>query len=367
MTLPLSSYFLDFLQSIRPTPAQRTDMINGHSVLQERLQADTQLATGFVGMFLQGSYKRRTAVRPKDGMRADVDLIVVTRMKESEFSPAQAMACFKPFLERHYKGKYRQQGRSFGIELSDVEMDLVITAAPAEAEAGVYSSLNKSESVLRPSGDTDAEPVLKSAPDDSPLWQAQPLRIPDRIIGAWQDTHPLMQLNWTSQKNARCSGHFVNVVKALKWWRLVHAARLPERPKSYPLEHLIGDCCPDGITSVAEGVVRTMEIFNLRYAFHAAGHQVPFSPDRGVDQNVMARIGGEEFAKFHAQMASAAKIARRAFEAPDAQTAAPLWQELFGPKFPSAPDRGRGGGASSTGGFTPHQGGAGAIGPGRFA
>jgi hypothetical protein len=363
MTLPLPSYFTDFLKDIRPTPAQRADMIKGHSKLQELLQSDTQLKTGFVGMFLQGSYKRRTAVRPKDGKRADVDLIVVTRMKESEFTPTQAMSCFKPFLERHYKGKYRQQGRSFGIEMSTVEMDLVITAAPTEAEAGVYSALSESEDVLRLDED-ETQPLVKAAADGTPQWKTEPLRIPDRELGTWQDTHPLVQLSWTSQKNARCSGHFVNVVKALKWWRLVHASELPDRPKSYPLEHLIGDCCPDGISSVAEGVVRTLEQFSQRYAFHAASNQVPYSRDRGVDQNVMARIRHDDFAKFHGQVTAAAKMARKAFEAPDAQTAAPLWRELFGDKFPRAPDTK---GGPSSPGFTSHEGGPGVVSTGRFA
>ncbi|PTL75400.1 nucleotidyltransferase [Vitiosangium sp. GDMCC 1.1324] len=363
MTLPLPSYFTDFLNDIRPTPAQRADMIDGHTRLRERLESDTQLKTGFVSMFLQGSYRRHTAVRPKDGKRADVDLIVVTRMKESEFTPAEAMACFKPFLERHYKGKYRQQGRSFGIEMSSVEMDLVITAAPSEAEAGVYSSLSESEDDIHLDED-ETQPLVKAALDGTPQWKTEPLRIPDRDLGRWQDTHPLVQLSWTSQKNARCAGHYVNVVKALKWWRLVHASELPDRPKSYPLEHLIGDCCPDGISSVAEGVVRTLEQFSQRYAFHAACKQVPYSPDRGVDQNVMARIDGEDFTKFHAQVVAASKTAREAFEAPDVQTAAPLWRELFGDKFPQAPD---GGPSSKKDGFTSHQGGPGVVKPGRFA
>ncbi|CAM4526212.1 hypothetical protein MYXA107069_28015 [Myxococcus xanthus] len=340
-------------------------MITGHSTLKERLLADEKLSPGFVSLFLQGSYKRRTAVRPKDGKRADVDLIVVTRMKESEFTPAQAMACFKPFLDQHYAGKYRQQGRSFGIELSYVEMDLVITAAPSEAEAGVYSELAKSEGQLRADEDTD-QSLLKVVEESASLWRSQRLRIPDRDAGAWQDTHPLAQLTWTSQKNARCSRHFVNVVKALKWWRLVHLDELPERPKSYPLEHLIGDCCPDGITSVAEGVVRTLENFAQRYAIHAAAHQSPHSPDRGVDQNVMARISGSDFAKFHAQVVKASQTARQAFDAPDAQAAAPLWRELFGDKFPNAPDAG-GGGSPSKGGFSKHEGGPGTVGGGRFA
>lgn len=364
MTLPLPTYFADFLQDIRPTSAMRADMIDGHTKLRKHLQSDELLKTGFVGMFLQGSYKRRTAVRPKDGKRADVDLIVVTRMKESEFTPVQAMDCFEPFLKRHYRGKYRKQGRSFGIEMHSVEMDLVITAAPSEAEAGVYSTLYKSEDVLRFDED-DVQPLVKEASDATPQWKTEPLRIPDRDLGRWQDTHPLVQMSWTNEKNARCSAHFVNVVKALKWWRLVHAGELPDRPKSYPLEHLIGDCCPDGISSVAEGVVRTMEQFAQRYAFHAASNKVPYAPDRGVDQDVMARIGGDDFAKFHEHVASAAKTARKAFEAPDVQTAVPLWRELFGYKFPRAPDTG--GGSPSKGGFTSHEGGPGVVGSGRFA
>ena len=35
----------------------------------------------------------------------------------------------------------------------------------------------------------------------------------------WQPTHPLETMKWTWDKNRRCNGHYVNVVKALKWWR----------------------------------------------------------------------------------------------------------------------------------------------------
>ncbi|WP_233597125.1 MULTISPECIES: nucleotidyltransferase [Corallococcus] len=360
MSNPLPTYFIDFLQKIRPTPAQRADMIQGHSLLRKRLQEDTVLVPGFVGMFLQGSYKRRTAVRPKDGNRADVDLVVVTRMKESEFTPDQAMDCFEPFLKQHYPGKYQRQGRSFGIEMYSVEMDLVITAAPTEAEAGIYSDLAKGETLVRLDEESSEEPLIKSDQEEE-IWKAHLLRIPDRAAGAWQDTHPLAQLRWTNQKNARTSGHFVNVVKALKWWRLVHLKELPERPKSYPLEHLLGDCCPEGITSVAEGVVRTLEDFHRRYGGHVAAAQVPYAQDRGVDQNVMARISSDDFSKFHTQVGVAAKLARKAFESPDAQTAAPLWRELFGDKFPSAPE----GGPKKS--FTPHEGGSGSVDSGRFA
>ncbi len=48
-----------------------------------------------------------------------------------------------------------------------------------------------------------------------------------------------------------------------------------KHPKSYPLEHFVGECCPDGITSVAEGIVGTLECIAECYP------KKPFLPDRG--------------------------------------------------------------------------------------
>jgi len=73
-----------------------------------------------VSDFLQGSYRRYTAVRPKDGKRADVDIVVVTNLDEQKHTPQQAMNLFKPFLDQHYTAKWHFQGRSIGIELSYV-------------------------------------------------------------------------------------------------------------------------------------------------------------------------------------------------------------------------------------------------------
>ena len=38
-----------------------------------------------------------------------------------------------PFLNRYYAGKWKKKGRSIGIELSDVKLDVVLTSAPSEA------------------------------------------------------------------------------------------------------------------------------------------------------------------------------------------------------------------------------------------
>ena len=73
----------------------------------------------------------------------------------------------------------------------------------------------------------------------STAWQQEPLLIPSRDLRTWIPTHPLEQIRWTIEKNDRTNGHYVNVVKALKWWRKHKPDG--EYPKGYPLEHLIGE------------------------------------------------------------------------------------------------------------------------------
>ena len=248
--LPLPTYFEDFLACIRPTQTQRDNYKNGHRVLRERLNADASLRECIVATFLQGSYRRATAVRPKDDSRPDVDVVVVTNIS-TETTPAAAMAKFAPFLERHYAGSYKPNDRSYEITLDYVKLDLVITAKPCPEDEGLLKS-----AMLFEDDDIETGAVLLARAASDSSWKPHPLLIPDRRVSQWQETHPLAQIHWTWAKNAACNGHYVNVVKAIKWWRKVRHTS-PAYPRGYPLEHIIGVCCPDGITSVAEGVTLT--------------------------------------------------------------------------------------------------------------
>lgn len=94
----------------------------------------------------------------------------------------------------------------------------------------------------------------------------------------------------------------------MKWWRKTQYPDM-KHPKSYPLEHFIGDCCPDDIKSVAEGVVLTLENIVSQYT------NKPFLADRGVpEHDVFARITDEEYSDFYDTVCDAAKIAREAFD-----------------------------------------------------
>ena len=72
--MELPTYFRDFLHDIRLTPNQIKSLKTGHTTLRKRLKEDKNLAPILVETFLQGSYRRHTAVRPNGDQRADVDV-----------------------------------------------------------------------------------------------------------------------------------------------------------------------------------------------------------------------------------------------------------------------------------------------------
>ena len=304
--MDVPSHFQPFPGKNRPTLTQRSGYKNGHRVLRARLSDYAPLKDCIVSTFLQGSYRRATAVQPQGDKRPDVDIIVVTALHQQEYIPAQVLELFHTFAKKHYEGKCRPQGRSIGIELDAVDLDLVPTAAPSEAEFGILESDSVTDDEdLEEAADWRltasgwANRRAPGAPTRRRSWRApapslngKPTRflIPDAEAGTWQPTHPLKQLQWTRDKNARCDGHFVNVVKALKWWRNETLPKL-KHPKGFPLERIIGECCPDGIETVAEGVAKTLEGAVEKFKWIRAANGVPQLPDYGVpSHNVLKRI-----------------------------------------------------------------------------
>ena len=344
MAQKMVTYFNDFLKNIRLTDNQVNELKSAHTTLRNRLMADEDLKDIIVTTFLQGSYRRSTAVRPKQGKRSDVDIVVVTKLDKEEVTPEEALNVFEPFLEKYYEGKYRKQGRSWGIEMTHVDLDVVPTSAPSLAEQGLLENLAVlSDNDVEEMSELFAEIVESAynpwktafaefmAADDNASWKNDPLFIPDREAELWDETHPLEQIRWTHEKNASCNRHYVNVVKCIKWWRKEKFTDI-KHPKSYPLEHFVGDCCPDGIKSIAEGVVLTLEKIVSDYP------QKPELKDRGVpEHDVFGRLSEEDYDAFYESVCEAAVIARNAYEAETVQESADLWRKLFGNKFPEAP------------------------------
>ncbi|MGY6566108.1 MAG: SMODS domain-containing nucleotidyltransferase [Halomonadaceae bacterium] len=360
--MELRPQFEAFLRNIRPSERNKEEWKRGSNTLRARLLADPDLSPIITNTFLQGSVRRSTAVRPTGGKRSDVDVVIVTTIDYTIEKPTDAMARFEPFLERHYKKKWTQQDRSFGIEMSYVDLDLVITALPNEPKArAILESLYRSQAVetdqsLEERSDwvlnkswspSQTNNVLALLAGDSAEWKNDPLMLPDRPIKEWGPTHPLAQIDWAAAKNRRCNGHYINVVRSIKWWRHEHAENLPKYPKGYPLEHMIGYVLPDGITCVAEGIVKAMEGIRDRFSAHVAEGRVPFLPDHGVpSHDVLKRLTVDDFVAFYEEVGKAAELARRALDEVDKDTSGELWQKLLGSCFPlpgpSGGDRSRG-------------------------
>ena len=351
------SYFKDFLSNIRLSDNQVSDLKTGHTTLRKRLETDETLSKIIVSTFLQGSYRRSTAVKPKNGNKSDVDVIVVTKLDSEEYTPEEALDLFVPFLDKYYKGKY-------------VDLDIVPTSAPSESETGILQDeAIISEYTIEDFQQNQLMKLFSSTllectynifckSDGEARWKSEPLLIPDREAEKWDKTHPLEQIRWTVEKNINCNTHYVNVVKAFKWWRKTQYPDM-KHPKSYPLEHFIGDCCPDGITSVAEGVVLTLENMVSQYPTK------PFLADRGVpEHDVFARITDDEYSDFYDKVCEAAKTAREAFDCDELYDSVCKWRKLFGNEFPSAPEPSKN---NSSAGFTHRTEKSSAIPEGRFA
>lgn len=349
--MELRPQFDAFLRDIRPSERNREEWKRSSNTLRARLLADPDLSPLITTTFLQGSVRRSTAVRPTGDKRSDVDVVLVTVIDHNIVTPAAAMKLFEPFLNKHYEGKWRQQDRSFGIELSYVDLDLVVTSLPVEPEArealfDLYRSravetdesieeardwvLNKSWTPER-----HLDPTTVLAEDSSTAWREDPLMLPDRPIRQWGPTHPLAQIQWAANKNRQCNGHFVNVVRAIKWWRHEHADTLPKYPKGYPLEHMVGHVLPDGIDSVGEGVTKAFEGIRDTFRAEAEAGRVPILADHGVpSHNVLKRLTDVDFVAFYREASKAAELSRRALDETDKDKSGLLWQELLGRCFP---------------------------------
>lgn len=318
--MELPSRFKKFLERIRPSSAQLNEFRRGHTRLRRLLRSDPGLRRHYITSFLQGSYRRATAIRPMDDQGgSDVDLVLVTALDPKRYSPDRVIGLLSPVLEKHYT-KWRPQDRSLRLDLGSVTLDLVLASAPSRVD------LLRQEAAAEP---LDAD--LAPTPAELAAWQMEPLLIPDRGARCWRPTHPLAQLAATRGKNAQSGGHYVNVVKAIKWWKLATVGA-PEHPKSYPLERVVEVCCPDDIGSVAEGFTRTLEAIAMRYR---DGRKPRLAGHRAQDADVLARVPAADFAAFVKCASEAAKVARRAFDSTDEAESAALWRQLLGPLFPA--------------------------------
>lgn len=124
--MELPSRFKRFLEQIRPSAAHINQLRRGHTNLRRLILRDHELRNHIVTTFLQGSYRRSTAIRAVDGrIGSDVDIVLVTNLDPQAHAPDAVLNRLKPILRPHYPD-LRMQGRSLRVEADDVALDLVL-------------------------------------------------------------------------------------------------------------------------------------------------------------------------------------------------------------------------------------------------
>jgi hypothetical protein len=318
--MKLPSYFKDFLAEIEPSPSYKEDQASGHKTLRRRLANDEEFKKLHVNTFLQGSYKRNTAIHPGK----DVDIVVVTTIDPDKTTPSAANKILADCLGRYYDN-VEPQSRSFAVKLSYVTMDVVLATSRY-----IKKSESQSASYL--------ETLRKADSLDADSWSDNELQIPDRDVDSWVQTHPKRQLAWTTDLNSKCGGYFVPLVKMFKWWRKETYAD-PKYPKGYTLERFAGECVDTSKRDHAEGFVALLETMVTKYAGHLLASHVPILPDPGIPANNVAhRLKFADFKTFMAKVSAAATKARAALDEEDLKKSADAWREIFGTKFPAAPE-----------------------------
>ncbi len=313
--LELPTYFKDFLSEINPSPSYVEDMQTGHRTLRKRLREDKDFKDIHVNTFLQGSYARDTAIHPGK----DVDIVVVTNVDPDRTTVKDVYDFMKPILNRYYEDKWKLQGRSFGIELSYVDLDLVF-AASRHLDEDTYTTLARSEGLC----------------DAAVDWRKHPLLIPDSDLGKWVETHPKMQMQATTDLNKQSDGFFVPLVKIFKWWRK-EAYQNPERPKGYILERIVAENIDVTCTSYPQHIQTLFANIIENYHSHYVRGTIPFLPDPGnPSHNVAGRVDPNDFRVFYKKVVDAFPIVNAACAATTVATASENWRKLFGSKFPES-------------------------------
>jgi hypothetical protein len=290
--------FLDLLKDIEPSPTTVNACSSAHATLRAGLATHDQFSKVHVGTFLSGSYKRRTAIRPRlvDGVlqRPDVDVIVVTNHTKDD-EPRVVLDALHEALDDAGYSALKINRRSIAVTLAGVDMDVV--------------------------------PIIEDG--DGYL-------IPDVKLESWLTTNPPAHTQWTIDVNDAASGRFKPLVKLFKWWRREHLSEL-KRPKGFILECLVATHMNYYQANYETLFVELLEAIRDAYRLESLLGMVPFIDDPGVPgNNVFSNVTAVEFKTFYDKIEDQAKLPKKARSESDDAEALKLWRQVMGPRFPAS-------------------------------
>ena len=305
--MELPSYFQKYLKKIQPTESNRERAIQLHKTLRKRLgDADDSLfSEWFAGSFLYGSYARNTAIQPLK----DIDVCIVLDLCIEDYTPEQIVRRLKKVLEDiGYEGKTAYQRRSIRIDMSQMTLDVV--------------------------------PVVPIEDEDVAL------HISDRTLKEWIHTYPKAHMEAATRINEECGGRYKPLVKIVKAWYRYQAKekRGVERPqpKGFTLEALVAQYQDPDAPTYAEAFVLFLQNLMESCGDTLKSGSFPQVSDPGMQgEYLQLSVEEEEASEFAEIVEESLGTARLALAAETVGESAARWRDVFGSRFPDAPDADR--------------------------
>ena len=299
-----NSRFTEFLSDIEPSTTTKSNSVSAHSSVSDALLEDEDFGPRADRILLGGSYRRNTAIRPrqKNGSldRPDVDLYVVVDVPLHETTPSDEIEALYAVLNRSRETlgitKLKRNRVSLSVSMNRADLDVCV--------------------------------LIERQSDDL-------YRIGDRETGDWYKTDPEAHTSWSSEQNNRFSGRFKPMTKLVKWARRENPTRY-KHPKSFAIEGFLAANLDESETHYGKLFHSYCAAFVDAYVFHRLAGTCPGIEDPAVPgQNLLARVGGDDFCAYYDKIEEHRDDAALALEEEDQELATKYWRRIFGSRFPA--------------------------------
>ena len=296
--------FSELIEDIEPSPTTKKNSKSAHEDVRSALKADGTYGSRAKRIILGGSYRRDTAIRPrqKNGSldRPDVDLYVVVDVELYETTPSDEIEALYAALNR-------------------ARSTLGITQLTRN-RVSLSMSMNKA--------DLDVSVLIERQTDNL-------YRIGNRETGEWYQTDPEEHTTWSSSQNTRFSGRFKAMTKMVKWARRENRT-LYKHPKSFAIEGFLSLHLGKSETHYGKLFHDYCNIFVDAYAFNRMIGTCPHLEDPAVaGGNLLSGVGGDDFCAYYDKIEKHRDDSAKALEEDDQDKATKYWRRIFGQRFPA--------------------------------
>ncbi len=307
--LSLREHFLELLSNIEPNTDRAALASDLPAKVREFLEDTDKIITVSPHTRLSGSYVRDTVI--KNIKDVDILVFVDPEYKDQENSAQTVMNT----LVRALDGLPEALGDDAGY------IDAELALKRQRRSVLVHVTLDGEEF------DMDIVPAILDSNTDKPL------DVPDRELSKWISSDPLGYKAALSMLNQEQNGKIIPLIKMFKHWRDIQMKY--RRPKSYWLECMVYKHAKANALKVENASYGELflslltAVYDAYIAVWEREDAVPTIKDPMLGNNVAKSWTRAEFETFMRRIEESMKIAQRALNTDDQETAVELWQRLF--------------------------------------